>query len=132
MLDRWLAVPAVPPTQALTRAFAFGPDDPATTPVNFPSVFYPGQKTGTVAGVAYYTQGELVFDRPLDIDADGPYFAVTLGRFFPPERPGADNIVHVTPPQNGGSGSRVVPASTFPITPAWSAPPPPADVAVTA
>jgi hypothetical protein len=132
VLDRWVAVPAVTPTQALTRTFAFDPEHLARPPLHFLSAFYPGQQAGTVAGVAYYTQGDLVFDRPLDIDVDGPYFAVSLSRFFPPERPGADYIVQVMPPQKGTSGSRVVAASTFPVTHAWSAPPPPADVAVTA
>jgi len=133
VLDRWLAVPAVLPAQALTRAFAFGPDDPATTPLSFPAVFYPGQKTGTVAGVDYYTEGELVFDRSLDTDVDGMYFALTLGRFFPPERPGADYIVRVTPEvarkprRKRGSVATThtepVSAPTSPIVRTWSAHP---------
>jgi len=133
VFDRWLAVPAVLPAQALTRTFAFGSADPATTPLSFLSAFYPGQRTGTVAGVAYYTEGDLVFDRELDTAVDGMYFAVSLSRFFPPERVNADYIVRVTnpvpKPPTGTSRLGVIAASRIPITHAWSAPSAPADVA---
>ena len=67
VLDRWLAVPAVPPTRSLTRTFAMGTADTATRPLTFLSVPYPDPSVdGTrldVAGVAYYCEGKIVFDR---------------------------------------------------------------------
>ena len=128
VFDRWLVLPAVSPTRALTRTFAFDTADPTETPLSFLSVFYPGLAADTVAGVSYYTDGELVFDRPLDTAVDGMYFAVSLGCFFPPERPSADYIVRVTPSKNRPRRGVAV-APTFPITAAWSADPAPADVA---
>jgi hypothetical protein len=114
VLDRWLALPAVSLTRALTRTFAFGSANPALTPLSFLSTFYPQLSINgtpiTVAGVTYYAEKELVFDRPVDVDNDGEWVAVSLERFFPPERPSADYIVNV-----GGNHTKPVPAGVAPV-----------------
>jgi hypothetical protein len=91
VLDRWLAVPAVPPTRALTRTFTLAPPDPKFQPISCLSVRYLDGTPLGVAGVTYYCEGELTFDRP----ADGDWIAVSLDRFFPPERGSADYIVRL-------------------------------------
>ncbi len=115
VFDRWLVVPAVPLTRALTRTFTLGPPDPGSQPVSFLSVPYPAPSIdGTplgVAGVAYYCEDELAFDRP----ADENWIAVSLDRFFPPERESADYIIRVTEP---GVKPQQVP-DPLPINPAW-------------
>ena len=129
VFDRWLAVPVVSPTRALTRTFAFESTDTADAaepPLSFLSTFYPRLRIDgtlvTVAGVAYYTEGRLDFDRPVDTAADGDYVAVSLERFFPAERPSADYIVRVTPDVARKVDSpHVVEA---PVAPAWSVDPP--------
>ena len=97
VLDRWLAVPAVPPTRALTRTFEIGTADPSIRPLSFLSVPYPDASIdGTrlaVAGVDYYFEGTIEFDRP----ATDEWIAVSLDRFFPPERASAELIVRVQP-----------------------------------
>jgi hypothetical protein len=128
VLDRWLAVPAVPPTRALTRTFAMGTADTAIRPLSFLSVPYPDPSIdGTrldVAGVAYYCEDKIKFDRPVD----GEWIAVSLDRFFPPERASADYIVRVQPDPDPvvergiASTAQTEPADgapTFPVTPAW-------------
>jgi len=126
VLDRWLAVPAVPPIRALTRTFAMGTADTAMRPLTFLSVPYPDPSIdGTrldVAGVAYYCEGKLEFDRPVD----GEWIAVSLDGFFPPERASADYIVRVQPDpavtRGTASTAQTEPADgapTFPVTPAW-------------
>lgn len=124
VLDRWVAVPVVPPTQALTRTVAFGSNDPTTTPLSFSSSFYPEFRIdGTVvavAGITYYTQGDLVFDRSLDIAKDGHWIAVSLERFFPPERASADYIVRVRSDPFGASVVATDAEPMFPVTVAWN------------
>lgn len=115
VLDRWLAVPAVPPTRALTRTFAMGAADPDIGPLSFLSVPYPewsidGRRLD-VAGVDYYCEGRIDWDRRVD----GGWIAVSLDRFFPPERASADYIVQVTP-----EGAEPPRGPTFPVTPAWT------------
>jgi len=100
VLDRWLAVAAVPPRQALTRTFILlGTPNPPEGPLSFLSVPYPDPSINgtrlTEAGVAYYRAGaHFAFDRSVDA-ADGDYVAVSLDRFFPAERASADYIVRV-------------------------------------
>ena len=95
VFDRWLAVPAVPPTQALTRTFEIDTADPSITPLSFLSVPYPDAsidgKRLAVVGVDYYYEGTIEFDRP----AKNEWIAVSLERFFPPERASAELIVRV-------------------------------------
>lgn len=115
LLDRWLAVPAVLSAQALTRTFTLGPPDPESQPISFLSVPYPVPSIdGTplrVAGVAYYCEDELAFDRR----ANGDWIAVSLDRFFPPERGSADYIIRVT--KLGVMSQKV--SDRFPVNPAW-------------
>jgi hypothetical protein len=116
VLDRLLAVPAVPPTQALTRTFTLAPPDPKSQPISFLSVPYPAPSIdGTplrVAGVTYYAEDELAFDRPVDRPVDGDWIAVSLDRFFPPERDSADYIIRLE------VKARQMPVR-FPINPAF-------------
>jgi len=134
VLDRWLAVPAVPPRQALTRAFAIGPADPSLSPLSFPSAPYPAASIGgkrlAVVGVAYAFEGTIRFDR----EAEDEWIAVSLERFFPPERPSPELIVRVQPGlgpgpvvERGVAGTASTEpdtaARTFPITAAWRADP---------
>ena len=92
VLDRWLAVPAVPPTAALTTTFLLKDPSPSN---DFISVHYPAPvvdgKELEVAGVHYYCEG--VF--PLTGEAKKKWVAVSLARFFPRERTSADYIVAV-------------------------------------
>jgi hypothetical protein len=123
VFDRWLAVPAVLRTEALTTTFAFDSADPKTTPLSFLSAFYPSTRIDGIplptAGVAYYTDGGIVFDRPVDTKKDGNWIAVSLERFFPPERASADYIVRVLP--KGDVIGINDPNWKFPVTPAWTA-----------
>jgi hypothetical protein len=96
VLDTWLAVPAVHPSEALTRAFDLtAPDKPTGEPINhFLSARYPqpiveGRRLG-LASVSYYWEGEL----PLTGDV-GNFIAVSLDAFQPPDRFSVDYIVAV-------------------------------------
>jgi hypothetical protein len=112
VLDRWLAVPAVPPIRALTRTFTLGPPDPGSQPVSFLSVPYPAPGIDgiplQVAGVTYYCEYELDFDHRAEED----WIAVSLDRFFPPERGSADYIVHA-------KGKPCINTQNVSINPAW-------------
>ena len=123
VLDRWLAVPAVPPARALTRTFEIGPADPSISPLSFLSAPYPDAsidgKRLAVVGVAYYYEGTITFDR----EAEDEWIAVSLERFFPPERASAELIVRVQrEPDPGGVGKLGIAqtAPTYPVTAAWS------------
>jgi hypothetical protein len=127
VFDRWLAVPAVPPTRALTRTFEINTADPSIRPLSFLSVPYPDAsvdgKRLAIAGVDYYYEGTVEFDRP----AKDEWIAVSLERFFPPERASAELIVRVPPPQRLVTGATATAtatepvdvAPTFPVTVAW-------------
>jgi hypothetical protein len=122
VFDRWFAVPAVPPTRALTRTFAMGTANPAIRPLSFLSVPYPDPRINgkrlAVAGVDYYSETKIEFDREVD-SADGDWIvAVSLDRFFPPERASADYIVRVFPPRELSTEQRAA-APEFPINVAW-------------
>ena len=96
--------PPCRPRQALTRTFDIGPADPSLSPCSFLSAPYPGASIGgkrlAVAGVAYYFEGTIRFDRA----AEDEWIAVSLERFFPPERPSAELIVRVQPGPGAGPG----------------------------
>jgi len=125
VLDRWLAVPVVPPTGALTRAFTLGTPDPKKGPLSFLSVPYPQPSVkGTgppAAGVTYYTQEEIDFDP--DRSVHEGWIAVSLSRFFPPERASADYIVQVRS-ETGKQAQRVrtFPSAVegFPVDATWT------------
>ena len=67
VLDRWLAVPALPSSRALTRTFEIGTADPTIRPLSFLSAPYPDAsidgKRLAVVGVDYYYEGRIEFDR---------------------------------------------------------------------
>ncbi len=123
VLDRWLAVPAVPPTAALTTAFTLiGPDDRTGTN-HFVSASYPQPRADgvelKVAGVNYFCQHEL----PLTGDV-GEWIAVSLDQFWPPERASSDYVVAVesvesTGPVRKGSVAAPLPPAPYTIDPAW-------------
>jgi hypothetical protein len=121
VLDRWLAVPAVPRTSALTRTFELADPGPGGAgPTNsFLSVRYPVPSLGgeklDMAGVAYYCQDELDFDR----QAEHPWLAISLDRFWPPERASADYIVAVTQRAALKDEQLPDPEPWPPITPVW-------------
>jgi hypothetical protein len=125
VLDRWLAVPVVPPTQALTRTFEINTADPTIRPLWFLSVPYPDAsidgKCLPVAGVDYYFEGTIRFDHT----AKDEWIAVSLDRFFPPERASAELIVQLPAP----TGPEQRPGTAPGVTVAWSAHPSTADVA---
>ena len=127
VLDRWLAVPALPSSRALTRTFEIGTADPTIRPLSFLSAPYPDAsidgKRLAVVGVDYYYEGRIKFDRP----AQDEWIAVSLERFFPPERASAEFIVRV-PPTSPTERPGIAP-ETAPVTIAWSAHPPTTDIA---
>jgi hypothetical protein len=96
VLDRWLAVPAVPPTAALTTTFTLTPPKRGSvgTTNHFISVDYPmpvGDGEGPkVAGVAYYCEAVLRFTRKAE-----DWIALSFSRFYPHERQSADYIIAV-------------------------------------
>ena len=108
VLDRYLAVPAVPPTRALTRTFEIGTADRSIRPLTFLSAPYPDASIDgrrlAVAGVDYYYEGPIEFDHP----AKDEWIAFSLERFYPPERASAEFIVRVQskPPEPVGSSPR--------------------------
>ena len=123
VLDRWLTVPAVPPTRALTRTFEIGTADPSIRPLTFLSVPYPDAsidgKRLAVAGVDYYYEGTIKFDHP----AKDEWIAFSLERFFPPERASAEFIVRVQPEPDSetvGKLGTAQTAPTYPVTAAWA------------
>jgi hypothetical protein len=73
---------------------------PVFAPLSFLSVPYPDpQPDGVVlaeATSAYYDDNvDVRFDRDIDIAEDGDWIAISLDRFFPPERASAEYIVRV-------------------------------------
>jgi hypothetical protein len=93
VLDRWLAVPAVPAEHAAATAFTFtGRPNPRA----FLSVPYPQPPIGangvTEVPVCYADTFDLRWTRPLNA---GAFVAISLDRFWPPERDSADYIAHV-------------------------------------
>ena len=132
VLDRYLAVPAVPPTRALTRTFEIGTADRSIRPLTFLSAPYPDAsidgKRLAVAGVDYYYEGTIEFDRP----AEDEWIAFSVERFFPPERASAEFIVWVPPepkPKQKTAGKLGIgqtaptesddPGPPYPVTVAW-------------
>jgi hypothetical protein len=120
VFDQWVRVPAVPPTAALTTAFALiAPDRPDVPSNHFLSVPYPLPTIDgvelEVAGVNYYTEGVLDFTR--DVDA---CIAFSLDQFRPPTRASADYVVAVEPVKIGGKGGAgTALLAPYPIDPAW-------------
>jgi hypothetical protein len=101
VLDRWLAVPATP-TKAPPQTFTMtAPDPKAGEPMSFLSVRYPDPRPEGVplaeAAVDYHNEVDIDLDREINIAVHGVWIAVSLDRFFPPERASADYIVRVTP-----------------------------------
>ena len=93
VLDRWVAVPAVPGEHAAATAFTF---TARPNPMAFLSVPYPQPPIGasgvTEVPVRYAGAYDLRWSRPL---APGAFVAVSLDRFWPPERDSADYLAQV-------------------------------------
>jgi hypothetical protein len=121
VLDRWLDVPAVPPTAALTTTFTLITDrrqrssvinslppkpGSAETTNHFISLPYPAPVVDgeelEVASVAYYREAVLPFT-PEAKD----WIALSLSRFYPPERETADYIIAVESCHESIAGDRV-------------------------
>jgi hypothetical protein len=99
VLDQWFEVPKSPEGPRLPT-FTLGPTGPPGGPLSFKSVPYPDpRKDGEVLSeveVDYCAETQPVgFDRDVNIAVDGAWVAVSLDRFFPPERASADSIVRV-------------------------------------
>jgi hypothetical protein len=88
VLDRWLAVPFVPDGDVDATAFSFTADP---DPRAFLSVPYPQPPAGKVP-VWYAGAYDLRWSRPLE---PGAFVAVSLDRFWPPERDSADYLAQV-------------------------------------
>jgi hypothetical protein len=101
ILDRWLAVPEVPPTAAATAAiFDLTLPGQRGKTNHFLSVPYaPPTVNGqdvAVTGVTYFCRKALPWTRPLNQrnkDPERNYVAVSFDRFWPPERASADYII---------------------------------------
>jgi hypothetical protein len=117
VVDRWLAVRAVPPPAALTTTFTMTVPSLGSvgTTNHFISVPYPvpvvDGKELEVAGVTYYCEEVLpLTGEPKD------WIAVSFDRFWPPERASADYIIAVEACREPDAGAGRVP---WKINPWW-------------
>ena len=106
VLDRWFVVPRAPDH---AQPFSLGPAGPKGGPLSFRSIPYPDPtdptdgKTLSQVEVDYclptapFEITPVPFDREVNIAVDGVWVAVSLERFFPPERASAESIVRVMP-----------------------------------
>jgi len=101
VLDRWFVVP-VPPDDEAPATCSLGPAGPRGGPLSFRSVPYPDPRKNGVplpkVEVDYCLETRpITFDREVNVAVDGVWVAVSLDRFFPPERASADCIVRGVP-----------------------------------
>ena len=97
VVDQWLTLYAVTDIGASTQIFTLGPANPEIATWSFATVANREQRIdGTLLrerGVHYYCESSIHFDRAVD----GDWVAVSINRFFPPEREYADVIVRIVP-----------------------------------
>jgi hypothetical protein len=101
VLDRWLTVPEAP-DKADLPILSLGPAGPPRGPLSFQSIPYPdprvnGETLDEVEVDYCFDHRRIPFDRGINVDVDGVWAAVSLTRFFPPERESPDSIVRVVP-----------------------------------